>query len=537
MATQKPLPINPGDYRITELTIQNFSGQMFDVKDKWVLIDIYESIYAPSLDLVITFADSVGLLETLPLIGEEKIFMTFYTATPDRAIRMIFYSYKIEEIVDNAQQSSAYRLRCCSAESVLNTRLRVYNSYGPTPYSEMAKRIYSEYFEQELKTIFSPEYRKNFNVEDTKEGYVIAFPGMHPFDALNMIAKRSITLVDNRIPGSLFFFWETLHGHYFRSVETIMRRYAEAMEAGNTSDIPTFRMRPKNLQDENAPQISVNPADFFTIDEFEHEKYFDTLTNMEEGMYSRKLVGHNIWDMTVEQHEFFYDKEGFSQGHLKKNSILASAKSLGLAPPNAEKKGAQHNKFAHVEYYPLSGSTFYNNAGQWRLNRGSQIEQINSMILNITVPGTDDVECGSCINLDLPSRVPYTKSNEVLRSGGYLVTRIQHQFYKGDYKMKIQCSKDSYNMELNDIINKPNSLQQLHPITLKPLPANQSSTPSSKPERAKDLAGGETGVDPMVYKIFSYASDKDTPPTGPRVKEKQSSAQKLAEAANAKKVI
>ena len=232
MARQNPKPASPGDFSITELSIQTFSGQVYDVIDKQMMVEIYESIYSPSLDCVITFLDSVGMLETLPIIGEEKIFLTFYTATPERSIRRIFYSYKIEEIQDNAQQSTTFRLRCCSPESVLNTRLRVYNSYGPVPYSQMAKEIYFEYFERELQNIFSPEYSKSFNVEDTKESYIIAVPGMHPFDAMNLLARRSITLVDNRIPGSLFFFWETLHGHYFRSIETIMKRYQELVEEG-----------------------------------------------------------------------------------------------------------------------------------------------------------------------------------------------------------------------------------------------------------------------------------------------------------------
>ena len=90
-------------------------------------------------------------------------------------------------------------------------------------------------------------------------------------------------------------------------------------------------------------------------------------------------------------------------------------------------------------------------------------------------------------------------------------------------------------MQLNKIIEEPNMMQQLHPVTLKPLSANESSTPKTTPGRAKDINSDETGADPKIYRIYSYASDKDTIPSGPRVKEVQSSAQKLAEAQNAKK--
>lgn len=527
---QQQQPKTPGEFTITECSIQTFNGAIFDINDKWIMIDIYESIYAPSLELVITIQDGVGLLETLPLIGEEKVFLTYYTSDSTRAIRRIFHTYKIEDLIDTAQTTTTYRLRCCSIESILNTRLRVYNSYGPLPYSEMAKQIYSEYFSQELSKILSPEYRKKFNVEDTKEGYTISIPGMHPFEAMSLLAKRSITLIDSTIPGSLFFFWETTHGHYFRSIETIMRRYQELMEEGTTSQIPKYMVRPKNLPDPDNPNSGRNDLDFETIDDFEHLVYFDTLTNMNEGMYSRKLIGHNLLDMKVEQHEYFYDKEGFAQGHMKKNAILSSVNSIGLAPHGAEKPGAKHNKFAHVEYFPLSGSTRYNNAGKWKLNRGSQVEQLQSMLLSITIPGDDRIEAGTCINLELASKVPYTESSkEVLRSGGYLVTRVNHHFQGGDYKMKLEVAKESYEIPLNNLVEEPNLMQQLHPVTLKPLAANESSTPKTVPGRAKTVNSDESTTDPQFYRIYSYAADSDIIPVGPRKTEKQSSDERILE--------
>ena len=98
--------------------------------------------------------------------------------------------------------------------------------------------------------------------------------------------------------------------------------------------------------------------------------------------------------------------------------------------------------------------------------------------------------------------------------------------------MKLECAKDSYDLPLNKIIEEPNTMQQLHPVTLKPLAANESFTPPSVPGRSKDINSDETGVDDMMYKIFSYAADATVTPSGPRVKEKQSSAQKLAEQGN-----
>ena len=95
---QQQQPKTPGEFTIAECTIQTFTGAMYDINDKWVLVDIFESIYSPSLELILTIQDGVGLLETLPLIGEEKVFLTYYTSDATRAIRRLFYTYKINNI-------------------------------------------------------------------------------------------------------------------------------------------------------------------------------------------------------------------------------------------------------------------------------------------------------------------------------------------------------------------------------------------------------------------------------------------------------
>ena len=46
-----PKKTHPGAYEIKELTVQNYAGIMFDISSHYHMIDIFESIYAPTLQM------------------------------------------------------------------------------------------------------------------------------------------------------------------------------------------------------------------------------------------------------------------------------------------------------------------------------------------------------------------------------------------------------------------------------------------------------------------------------------------------------
>ena len=519
MATT-PKKTHPGAYEIKELTVQNYAGVMFDISSHYHMIDMYESIYAPTMELNIWMNDAVGLLETIPFFGEEKIFITFTTNSQEEAVRRIFHVFEIDNIMEGNTTAATYRVKCISPEAMLNTRLRVYNAYERNRYSDMVRRIYEEYFNRELKTIFSRAYEKPINIEPTKDQFTIAFPGMHPFEAMHMLARRSQSDVDSqKITGALFFFWETLQGYYFRSLETIMLRFNELRENNEIDDIPNFVVKPKQLG--NSEQLE--EADFYAVEDFQYKNYFNTLQNTEEGMYTRKLLAHNLLEMTIDEYDYFYDRDGLNEAHLNPDKLLISSRSIALAPAESEKKGSKHNKFAHVEYYPLNGSETSgqsNEVNKWRLHRQSQIKAIEAVKLSVVVPCDDRIEAGTCITLEFSSRLPYADKLEQYRSGAYLVTGIHHQIRGDKYMMRLDLSKETYEKGLDDVFRVANPNQQIDPDTGNPMSHSKAKTPSTIAKRQKQ-SGTEDNVDTddAMYKIFQFSSDTKDVPTGPRPKE------------------
>ena len=512
---------HPGAYQIKELTVQNYAGLMYDISSHYHMIDIFESINAPTLEMNIWMNDAVGLLETIPFFGEEKIFITFSSGDQDEAVRRIFHVYEIDNIMDGTTTSTSYRVRCVSPEAILNTRLRVYNAYERNRYSDMAKKIYEEYFTREMKDIFSRAYEKPFNIEPTKDQFTIAFPGMHPFEALAMIARRSQSDVDSqKITGALFYFWETLQGHYFRSLETIMLRFNQLRGEGLTDDIPNFVVKPKQLGNRE----DLEEADYQAVEEFKYTNYFNTLQNTKDGMYTRKLLAHNLLEMKVEEYEYFYDRDALGEAHLNPDKLLLSSKSLALAPAGTEQKGSKHNKFAHVEYFPKNGSQTAgqsNEVNKWRLHRESQRRALDAVTLSVVIPCDDRVEAGTCITIDFASRLPYTDTKEKWRSGAYLVTDVHHQIRGDKYMMRLDLSKETYEAGLDEIFRVANPAQQIDPDTGNPMSHSKAKTPSTVAKRNKNETSDENAdTDDAMYKIFQFSSDTKEVPTGPRPKEK-----------------
>ena len=70
------LPTFPGDFELLKLTLTSPNravGGYIDLKGAWSNLNIYEDIFANSLTGSIQITDSIGLMETVPIIGEETI--------------------------------------------------------------------------------------------------------------------------------------------------------------------------------------------------------------------------------------------------------------------------------------------------------------------------------------------------------------------------------------------------------------------------------------------------------------------------------
>jgi hypothetical protein len=69
----------PGDLIIEDITLTSASGFSLSIWNLIYSVEIYEDLYSNSLSGTILFGDSLALSRHLPLVGEEKVKIIFYT--------------------------------------------------------------------------------------------------------------------------------------------------------------------------------------------------------------------------------------------------------------------------------------------------------------------------------------------------------------------------------------------------------------------------------------------------------------------------
>ena len=75
-------PITGGDFRLREVSLHSRSNNSIihlNVGGVFVSLDIYEDLFSETLRGTFTFADNQGLLETVPIIGDEDLVISYGT--------------------------------------------------------------------------------------------------------------------------------------------------------------------------------------------------------------------------------------------------------------------------------------------------------------------------------------------------------------------------------------------------------------------------------------------------------------------------
>ena len=71
-----------GDYQINDLTITSHNGFQRSLIPMAMSIQVFEDIFSPNMTCRISISDDGGMLNYLPIIGQEKVSFSFVTMTP-----------------------------------------------------------------------------------------------------------------------------------------------------------------------------------------------------------------------------------------------------------------------------------------------------------------------------------------------------------------------------------------------------------------------------------------------------------------------
>ena len=203
-----------GDYVLERVVLINHVGFKVDVKHIMTELNIYESIYKNAVTGSIVISDEGNQIARMSIQGLEKL--AFHLKTPG-------VSYGKEDVVDASEETgepyhiykitdrkqatpglTIYTLHFASREFMRNLRTKVSQAYD------------GKYDRAVIDIMKDKDYldsRKKLHYEPTGNANKIVVPNLPPFDAINMIAKKSVA---DKSKGVGYYFYETTSGFHFR---------------------------------------------------------------------------------------------------------------------------------------------------------------------------------------------------------------------------------------------------------------------------------------------------------------------------------
>jgi len=323
-------PLVYGDFTLYEISITSPSrlGEPLHLNHEsmFIELDIYEDLFSNVLKGAFTFKDTQGWAETIPLIGDETLVVSYSTPggegtqvnsqsqdikTHTASEEIFSQRFKVYDCVEigTGEKLKIYQLSLISEEYVFSKKMKISKGYKNASYSYMAKDIMKELNKENTHS------NKNIFVEQTLSHQNVIIPNWTPFQAINFLASRSLSADsepieqeeggDNPTPtarpiGSYFVFYEKFGtGFFYESIESMI------LKQKSKGNIPLYQYRPK-LTD-NAVFSSL--IQYFTVEQFDVVNSFKSLENLGRGVFGSRLIAYDPIRMKYEDVKYdYYEK-------------------------------------------------------------------------------------------------------------------------------------------------------------------------------------------------------------------------------------
>ena len=440
-----------GDYNLGTIDVINVNGESVPIHPMVQELNIFEDIEANAITGYAVLVDNLNLINKIPLQGTERL--AFKLATPGTSGRQLmvdateesgypFYIYALTDKKVISDTTVSYIIHFASRDFMRNTRTRVSQAYDGALH-------------QSVISIFRDPLglnsRKSLTYEETRNSDKVVIPNLRPFDAINLISQKAIS---KNSESAGYYFYETTKGFHFRSYESMLTLQGKFAR----NELITLRYQPTA----NVIHNRKTEDNIYNAQSYEFIQHYDTAAQQAAGTYGSKVIMHNIYDKSYEIKSYEYHKE-FSK-HFQTDRVgNGSMHNYPVSKTPVDDDGLNVSEYTD-SYVCLKGTTRYlhnrntgsfgstvDNEGLTEATRISQHNQIHgSNVLKIVMSGHSYLQAGDVIFFEVPP-VEVERRRDINtgysfdehHSGRYLVTKLRHRVAGGEYKMILECIKDS----------------------------------------------------------------------------------------------
>ena len=449
-----------------------------------------ESLLAPFISGVLAVSDTADFLNGLdidgnqsPIEGGEIVKITVKTPVSKNEDGET-YEYKIWKIGNRVSinKKQAYGLALVSEEALLNETTRIVGRIpsGGQNDKEQPQKSISGIVEDLIKTNIGINSDKPFYSEDTKFKQVIIGARRRPFDIITALADKAVSTkgvtgstgsnsgsesdeTKETIKGTAgFFFWETIRGYNFFSVDALCDVPDGIFSAPDLkSEIH------KGYQEKNANQPGVDARSLISKIEFTTE--VDTMSALRKGKYSTNIIFFNISTGQYEEYQYKITDSYKNMAHLGNQTKVSDLKV-----------GEQQlvEKPSRLMTMVLDHETWFNEPGvaspyedaenpsvfaDWHKHFSAQAVARKELLMNqqctIEIPGNNEICAGDKVEIKVQRKAPDIKKEEepwdLESSGVYLVKDVEHMFNfaegtSGTVRTTLELFRDSYGVKDTD---------------------------------------------------------------------------------------
>lgn len=412
-----------GDISVEKINIISFDGTTYSIKNQLVSIQIFEDLFSPFTSGVLTFKDSLDLINALPMIGQETLEIHMYTPTLKNKrgeIKQQFYIYNLLNREFMAEKSVVYELQFISKEAIVDTNVKLSKGYQGR-VSDIVQAVATD-------ELVKFDAAKKIIIEQTRNSTKYVSNYWSPVKNIHYLADFAI----NESGSPSYVFFENRDGLNFGSLETLSASEVVAQEFNYDSSTQEVSPTGTSNRDIN--------RDYRRIVEYSLKTGFNLMTRIRSGMIASGAFGYDITTKRFSVKTFDYFSEFNSRKHLNKypavtNTIPSYFTSKLMFVPKP------------YENFEGFGS---NSSFETIQRRVSEVMQAEDFKIEIQVPGRLDYTVGQVVKIKSFQIAPLKKEEnnaealDAIFSGRYLVTAINHFITRESHRCSIELSKDSY---------------------------------------------------------------------------------------------
>ena len=414
-------------------------------------IVIHEKISSTFMYGVISITDTNGIIESTPIVGEERIeFKIKKKMTDDEYFEVKGFVYKVSNRIKNPESKSIeYYDLCFITENAMNNQTkRISKTYGGK-VSEMVEKITNEYLSLEKVKEIDEKKPKPYDtilIEATSDNNKITIPNMRPIDALDFLTRFSYSGngKDKDPFNTTFYFYQTRQGYFYQSLENIISKNQEKVKHNYFVS--------NDVQIKNA---DIDVVDLFTVIEYRFLNLYDNFKSSNTGYYGGTNVGFDSLTKTIHNHVLNYSDSFDNLIHLEKNDTNSDNFLFKKSPEKIihtslpTKKGSSESGYVKEK---TSDDIFYTKEEKIKMLKNTKRQRFNNgLVVEIDIPSNPYLNVNDIIELRFPS---FERNNnqklfldDKYFSGDYIVIGIKHVLSNSDNKiwgMTVTLLKDSY---------------------------------------------------------------------------------------------